>query len=188
MEAFLETIWATTHHHVTGRSADYFDGLLRGPSALDELLRLFREDPEAVRLMRGADKKSGAEQGRVAAERTVPIERGVFGEGVLEAGRGGGRVPGVADVEGEEGSAAGEVGLEPGGEVGEDARADGLGGRRERRHGREDGSTRGAPGSARYGVGGVSAVSRASYFRAAFSSPILRAALSAARTSVRRSP
>ncbi len=61
MEAFLETIWATTHHHVTGRSADYFDGLLRGPSALDELLRLFREDPEAVRLMRGADKKSGAE-------------------------------------------------------------------------------------------------------------------------------
>ncbi|MDB4932086.1 MAG: hypothetical protein JWM10_4570, partial [Myxococcaceae bacterium] len=39
-----------------------------------------------------------------------------------------------------------------------------------------------------YDAVGVSAVSRASYFRAAFSSPMARAALSAARTSVRRSP
>ena len=66
MQAFLETIWATTHHHVAGRSADHFDGLLHGPSALDELLRLFREEPEAVRLMRGADKKSGPESYRLA--------------------------------------------------------------------------------------------------------------------------
>ena len=34
-----------------------FDALLPGPSAIDELLELFRHEPSAVRLVRGKDKK-----------------------------------------------------------------------------------------------------------------------------------
>lgn len=64
-EAFLEKIWATRHYHVKRQAAGYFDSLLHGPSALDELLTLFGEDPTAVRLVRGKDKRSGSERYRL---------------------------------------------------------------------------------------------------------------------------
>ena len=61
MQVFLDKIWTATHHHVKRNSAGYFDSLLHGPSPDEELLALFRQDPSAVRLMRGTDKKSGAQ-------------------------------------------------------------------------------------------------------------------------------
>ena len=57
VEAFLDKIWAATHLHVDRHSAGYFDSLLPGPSALDELLELYRLEPSAVRLMREKDKR-----------------------------------------------------------------------------------------------------------------------------------
>jgi ribosomal protein L16 Arg81 hydroxylase len=58
VKSFLDDIWAQTHHHVKRGCPDYFDGLLPGPSTVDELLELFRQEPAAVRLVRGRDKKS----------------------------------------------------------------------------------------------------------------------------------
>ena len=61
VETFLDKIWTETHYHVERHCAGYFDSLLHGPSAVEELLELFRQQPSAVRLMRGNDKKSGSE-------------------------------------------------------------------------------------------------------------------------------
>jgi hypothetical protein len=61
VETFLDKIWTATHYHVNRHRAGYFDSLLYGPSAVEELLELFRREPSAVRLMRGNDKKSGSE-------------------------------------------------------------------------------------------------------------------------------
>ncbi len=57
VQAFLDNVWTTTHHHVQRRCAGYFDTLLPAPSAGAELLDYFRQEPSAVRLMRGKDKK-----------------------------------------------------------------------------------------------------------------------------------
>jgi len=57
VETFLDEIWAATHHHIKRGCPGYFDGLLRGPSTVDELLELFRLEPSAVRLVKGRDKK-----------------------------------------------------------------------------------------------------------------------------------
>jgi ribosomal protein L16 Arg81 hydroxylase len=57
VETFLDDIWAKDHYHVKRGCPDYFDGLLPGPSPVDELLELFRREPAAVRLVRGRDKK-----------------------------------------------------------------------------------------------------------------------------------
>jgi hypothetical protein len=65
VETFLDKIWTAAHYHVRRHAPGYFDGLLRGPSAVDELLGLFREDPTAVRLIRGKDKKGGSESHRL---------------------------------------------------------------------------------------------------------------------------
>lgn len=57
MEAFLDEIWGATHYHVKRCRAGYFDRLLNGPSAAEELLEHVQPDPSAVRLVRGgADK------------------------------------------------------------------------------------------------------------------------------------
>jgi ribosomal protein L16 Arg81 hydroxylase len=56
-ETFLDEIWAETHHHIKRGCSGYFDGLLPGPSTVDELLGLFRLEPSAVRLVKGRDKK-----------------------------------------------------------------------------------------------------------------------------------
>jgi ribosomal protein L16 Arg81 hydroxylase len=58
VETFLNQIWAERHHHLERQCAGYFDNLLAGPSASEELLKCFRRTPSAVRLMRGQDKKS----------------------------------------------------------------------------------------------------------------------------------
>jgi bifunctional lysine-specific demethylase and histidyl-hydroxylase NO66 len=58
VETFLDEIWGATHHHVKRGCADYFDGLLPGPSAFEQLLESFRPEPSWVRLVRGDDKHS----------------------------------------------------------------------------------------------------------------------------------
>ncbi len=65
VETFLDKIWTATHYHVKRHSVCYFDGLLHAPSAVDELLELFRREPSAVRLARGNDKKSGSDSYRL---------------------------------------------------------------------------------------------------------------------------
>ncbi|MFY2861790.1 cupin domain-containing protein [Mycobacterium sp. THU-M104] len=65
VEYFRQEIWAKTHCHVNRNSAGYFDRLLPAPSAVEELLELFRGDPSAVRLIRGEDKKSGPQSYRL---------------------------------------------------------------------------------------------------------------------------
>jgi ribosomal protein L16 Arg81 hydroxylase len=57
VETFLDDIWAQDHYHVKRGCPGYFDGLLPAPSAVDELLALFRREPAAVRLVKGTDKK-----------------------------------------------------------------------------------------------------------------------------------
>ena len=57
VENFLDEIWSQTHHHIRRGRPGYFDGLLPGPSTVDELLELFRREPSALRLVKGRDKK-----------------------------------------------------------------------------------------------------------------------------------
>jgi bifunctional lysine-specific demethylase and histidyl-hydroxylase NO66 len=56
VETFLDEIWGATSYHVKRGCADYFDGLLPGPSVIDLLLESFRRDPSAVRFVRGCEK------------------------------------------------------------------------------------------------------------------------------------
>jgi bifunctional lysine-specific demethylase and histidyl-hydroxylase NO66 len=65
VETFLDEIWAATHYHVRRGCAGYFDGLLHGPSAVEELLELYRHEPSAVGLVRG-DEKHGSDTYRLA--------------------------------------------------------------------------------------------------------------------------
>jgi Cupin superfamily protein len=58
VESFLNEIWAETHYHVKRHWVGYFDNLLHGPSAVEDLLDVFRPEPSSVRLIRGHDKKS----------------------------------------------------------------------------------------------------------------------------------
>jgi bifunctional lysine-specific demethylase and histidyl-hydroxylase NO66 len=61
VQTFLDEIWGATHYHVRRRGAGYFDNLLSGPSAVEELLECFRREPSAaVRLVRGNEKKDPA--------------------------------------------------------------------------------------------------------------------------------
>ena len=58
VQDFLDKIWGATHYHVKRGCAGYFDSLLNGPSAVEELLECFQREPSAaVRLVRGNDKK-----------------------------------------------------------------------------------------------------------------------------------
>jgi bifunctional lysine-specific demethylase and histidyl-hydroxylase NO66 len=58
VETFLDKIWGATHYHVKRGCAGYFDSLLNGPSAVEELLECFGREPSAaVRLVRGNEKK-----------------------------------------------------------------------------------------------------------------------------------
>ncbi len=66
MQTFLDEVWAQTHYHVRRCCAGYFDSLLPGPSAVENLLELFRREPSAVRLMRGKDRKAGPDSYRLA--------------------------------------------------------------------------------------------------------------------------
>jgi bifunctional lysine-specific demethylase and histidyl-hydroxylase NO66 len=65
VETFLDENWGAAHHHVKRGCADYFDGLLPGMSAIDQLLDSFRREPSAVRFVRG-DEKHGSDTYRLA--------------------------------------------------------------------------------------------------------------------------
>ena len=66
VNTFLDKVWGTTHYHVKHRCASYFDALLQAPSAIEELLELFRGDPSTMHLLRGEDRKSGSDSYRLA--------------------------------------------------------------------------------------------------------------------------
>lgn len=55
VQTFLDEVWGVTHHHVARSRSGYFDGLLHGPSAVEELLERVRPEPSAVRLVRGGE-------------------------------------------------------------------------------------------------------------------------------------
>jgi len=57
VESFLNEIWAETPHHIKRNCVGYFDNLLPGPAAVDDLLEVFRSEPSNVRLIKEHDKK-----------------------------------------------------------------------------------------------------------------------------------
>lgn len=57
MQTFLDEIWGATHHRVKRCAAGYFDRLLPGSSAVDQLLEHVAPEPSAVRLVRGGESK-----------------------------------------------------------------------------------------------------------------------------------
>lgn len=57
VQTFLDEVWGATHYHIKRCCAGYFDSLLPGSAAVDELLELFRREPSGVRTSRGKDKK-----------------------------------------------------------------------------------------------------------------------------------
>ncbi|MGH3531843.1 MAG: cupin, partial [Mycobacterium sp.] len=60
VEAFLDEIWGApdvAHYHVKRHCAGYFDGLLHGRSAVEELLEHVQPEPSAVRLIRDGEDK-----------------------------------------------------------------------------------------------------------------------------------
>jgi lysine-specific demethylase/histidyl-hydroxylase NO66 len=57
VETFLDEIWGATHCHVKRCCPGYFDRLLSGPSAVEELLEQVRQESSAVRLVRGGEDK-----------------------------------------------------------------------------------------------------------------------------------
>lgn len=59
VETFLDEIWGVTQHHVKRCCEGYFDSILRGSSAIEDLLQRFRGEPSALRLVREGDKKRG---------------------------------------------------------------------------------------------------------------------------------
>jgi ribosomal protein L16 Arg81 hydroxylase len=65
VKPFLDEVWGVTHYHVERSCAGYFDGLLHGPSVVDELLELYRTGPSGVGLVKG-DEKHGSDTYRLA--------------------------------------------------------------------------------------------------------------------------
>ncbi len=81
VETFLGQVWGAVDYHGKRGCADYFDGLLPGPSTLDTLLELYRLEPSAVRLVRGT-QRHGADTYRLAdGSLDVARVRGDFADG-----------------------------------------------------------------------------------------------------------
>ena len=78
VETFLDEIWGATHYHVKRSCAGYFDDLLHGPSAVEELLELFRPDPSAVRLVQRYEIR-GSDTYRRAMAAVIARRRGFDG-------------------------------------------------------------------------------------------------------------
>ncbi len=57
VQTFLDKVWGATHYHVKRRCADYFDRLLHGSSAIEELLEHVAPEPPLVRLVKGGEDK-----------------------------------------------------------------------------------------------------------------------------------
>lgn len=66
MQTFLDEIWGARHYHVKRCRAGYFDSLLQGSSAIEQLLERYRREPSALRLVRGQDRKTGSDSYRLA--------------------------------------------------------------------------------------------------------------------------
>jgi ribosomal protein L16 Arg81 hydroxylase len=66
VQTFLDEIWGARHHHVKRCRAGYFDSLLQSSSAIEQLLERYQRDPSALRLVRGKDRKTGADCYRLA--------------------------------------------------------------------------------------------------------------------------
>lgn len=60
VETFLNGIWGVAHHHVSRHRAGYFDPLLPGASAVEQLLEHLRPEPTTLRLVRGEERKDPA--------------------------------------------------------------------------------------------------------------------------------
>jgi ribosomal protein L16 Arg81 hydroxylase len=58
VQNFLDKVWAETHYHVKRYCPGYFDALLPGQSAAEQLLELSRREPSNMRLIREHDKRS----------------------------------------------------------------------------------------------------------------------------------
>jgi bifunctional lysine-specific demethylase and histidyl-hydroxylase NO66 len=65
VEIFLGDVWGANHHHVKRDDPDYYERLLPGSSAIDQLLESFRCEPSAVRFVR-KDEKHGSDTYRLA--------------------------------------------------------------------------------------------------------------------------
>jgi hypothetical protein len=90
VDSFLNEIWAETHYHVKRNCVDYFDNLLHRPSAVEDLLELFRREPSMVRLIREHDKKSPDNYRLADGSLDVARVRSDFADGytiVLDSGR-----------------------------------------------------------------------------------------------------
>ncbi|SPM33288.1 cupin superfamily protein, partial [Mycobacterium rhizamassiliense] len=59
VQTFLDEVWGVTQYHVKRCSEGYFDGLLAGESAIEELLDRYCGQPSALRLIRKKDKRRG---------------------------------------------------------------------------------------------------------------------------------
>ncbi|HEU0190068.1 MAG TPA: cupin domain-containing protein [Mycobacterium sp.] len=57
VQTFFDELWEKTHHHLKRDCAGYFDRVLPGPSAVDELLKHAAPEPSMLRLVRGKDKR-----------------------------------------------------------------------------------------------------------------------------------
>jgi hypothetical protein len=60
VQAFFDDIWGSRHYHVARGDPAYFDTLLHGPSAAEELLGHLRPAPAAVSLVKGDEQRDPA--------------------------------------------------------------------------------------------------------------------------------
>lgn len=70
---FLREVWATRSHLIERARPGYFDQLLAGPSAADDLLAALRAAPSAVRLVRGPEHR--ASDGYLLADGDLDLAR-----------------------------------------------------------------------------------------------------------------
>jgi len=81
VETFLNETWAKTHYHVERRCPSYFDALLPGRSAVENLLESFRTEPSKVRLIREHDKRSSDNYRRADGSLDLVRIRSDFADG-----------------------------------------------------------------------------------------------------------
>lgn len=81
VQTFLDEVWGVTHRHVGRSRVGYFDRLLSGPSAVDELLERVRPEPSAVRLVRGGESQAADAYRCADGGLDLARVRGAFADG-----------------------------------------------------------------------------------------------------------
>ncbi len=81
VETFLDEFWGQTHYHVKRCCAGYFDRLLPGSSAVDELLEHVQPEPGAVRLVRGGEDEDPDAYRRADGSLDLVRVRNAFADG-----------------------------------------------------------------------------------------------------------